>query len=116
MVDELLYRHALIPRLIIDGDSYKLFFETSEKDTGKEPRRVEASAVIGAWQGGLQLVPVEGGGWAPLPGDWLARAWPSGRRPASGPRAQSRRRGRAATLCDARRSPSLPKAWASRGP
>ncbi len=69
--DELLYRHALVPRLVIDGDSYKLFFETSEKDTGKEPRRVEASAVIGAWQGGLQLVPVEGGGWAPLPGDWL---------------------------------------------
>ncbi len=69
--DELLYRHPLIPRLIIDGDTHKLFFETSEKDSGNTPRRVEASAVIGAWQGGLQLVPVEGGGWAPLPATWL---------------------------------------------
>lgn len=69
--DELLYRHPLIPRLVIEGDGYKLYFETSAKDAGKESRRVEAGAVIGAWQGGLQLVPVEGGGWAPLPADWL---------------------------------------------
>ena len=68
--DELLYRHPLIPRLVIEGDSHKLYFETSEKD-GKEARRVEAGPVIGAWQGGLQLVPVEGGGWAPLPAAWL---------------------------------------------
>ncbi|MBL4632918.1 MAG: DEAD/DEAH box helicase [Kofleriaceae bacterium] len=69
--DDLLYRHPLIPRLIIDGETHQLFFETSEKDSGNKPRRVEASAVIGAWRGGLQLVPVEGGGWAPLPAAWL---------------------------------------------
>lgn len=69
--DELLYRHQLIPRLVIEGDSYKLYFETSNKDAGKEVRQVDAAAVVGAWQGGLQLVPVEGGGWAPLPSDWL---------------------------------------------
>jgi SNF2 family DNA or RNA helicase len=26
-----------------------------------------------AWRDGLDLVPLEGGGWAPLPADWLAR-------------------------------------------
>jgi len=29
--------------------------------------------VVRAWQDGLDLVPLQGGGWAPLPADWLAR-------------------------------------------
>jgi len=36
-----------------------------------EPRTVDAAAVIRAWSEGLGLVPLEGGGWAPLPRDWL---------------------------------------------
>jgi SNF2 family DNA or RNA helicase len=69
--DALLYRFPLIPRLVIEGDRYELYFETSGEDEGKELRRVDAASVIGAWQGGMQLVPVEGGAWAPLPADWL---------------------------------------------
>jgi superfamily II DNA or RNA helicase len=69
--DALLYRYPLIPRLTIEGDSYQLYFETSSEDEGKELRRVDAASVVGAWQGGMQLVPVEGGAWAPLPSDWL---------------------------------------------
>ncbi|MBZ4417291.1 DEAD/DEAH box helicase [Myxococcus sp. RHSTA-1-4] len=35
------------------------------------PRTVDAGAVIRAWEEGLGLVPLEGGGWAPLPTEWL---------------------------------------------
>ncbi len=36
-----------------------------------EPRSVDAAAVVRAWQEGLGLVPLDGGGWAPLPRAWL---------------------------------------------
>ena len=35
------------------------------------PRTVDAGAVLRAWEEGLGLVPLEGGGWAPLPTAWL---------------------------------------------
>ncbi|ATB31943.1 DEAD/DEAH box helicase [Melittangium boletus] len=35
------------------------------------PRSVDAGAVLRAWEEGLGLVPLEGGGWAPLPTAWL---------------------------------------------
>jgi superfamily II DNA or RNA helicase len=35
------------------------------------PRSVDAGAVLRAWEDGLGLVPLEGGGWAPLPTAWL---------------------------------------------
>ncbi|MFN7130979.1 MAG: DEAD/DEAH box helicase, partial [Myxococcales bacterium] len=34
-------------------------------------RTVDAEAVVRAWREGLGLVPIEGGGWAPLPAAWL---------------------------------------------
>ena len=37
------------------------------------PKRAEAAAVLRAWRDGLDLVPLQGGGWAPLPADWLAK-------------------------------------------
>ena len=37
------------------------------------PRSVDAAAVMRAWTEGLGLVPIEGGGWAPLPTQWLAQ-------------------------------------------
>ncbi|WP_224372063.1 DEAD/DEAH box helicase [Hyalangium versicolor] len=36
-----------------------------------EAQTVDAAAVIRAWSEGLGLVPLEGGGWAPLPRAWL---------------------------------------------
>ncbi|RKH27759.1 DEAD/DEAH box helicase [Corallococcus sp. CA041A] len=36
-----------------------------------EKRTVDAGAVMRAWEEGLGLVPLEGGGWAPLPTGWL---------------------------------------------
>jgi SNF2 family DNA or RNA helicase len=36
-----------------------------------ETRTVDAAAVLRAWTEGLGLVPLDGGGWAPLPRAWL---------------------------------------------
>ncbi|MBS1151999.1 MAG: SNF2/helicase domain protein [Myxococcaceae bacterium] len=35
------------------------------------PTVVDAASVLRAWNEGLGLVPIEGGGWAPLPTQWL---------------------------------------------
>ncbi len=40
---------------------------------GAPARTASAAAVVRAWQDGLDLVPLQGGGWAPLPLDWLGR-------------------------------------------
>jgi superfamily II DNA or RNA helicase len=76
----------LRPRLLVEGDRTGLTFEledpgTFELEDPGEPRPDEpagtrhasAEAVIQAWREGLDLVPLQGGGWAPLPTDWLAR-------------------------------------------
>jgi superfamily II DNA or RNA helicase len=64
----------LRPRLAIEGDAYDVVFECDLADDGDvAPKVAEAAAVVRAWQDGLSLVPLEGGGWAPLPADWLAR-------------------------------------------
>jgi len=46
----------------------QLDFEVQGGDGG----RVSAESVLRAWREGLGLVPLEGGGWAPLPAAWLA--------------------------------------------
>jgi superfamily II DNA or RNA helicase len=65
---------ALKARLEFEDGVFDVVFECeSEADVGTPTRRAEAAAVIRAWQDGLDLVPLEGGGWAPLPVDWLAK-------------------------------------------
>ena len=56
----------LAPRLV--GGS--LSFVTGEGDGA---RAADAGAVLAAWQRGEGLVPLLGGGFAPLPHDWLTR-------------------------------------------
>ncbi len=70
----------LSPRLVVDGDAYDVVFESdpddlddSEGEGGARRKQADAAAVVRAWQDGLDLVPLHGGGWAPLPADWLAR-------------------------------------------
>ena len=61
-------------RLDTTGDTFDVLFEVDDGDDAKTPtRRASAVAVIRAWKDGLELVPLEGGGWAPLPADWLAK-------------------------------------------
>jgi superfamily II DNA or RNA helicase len=62
----------LSPRLSFAGGVFDVVFE-HEGEEGQPPRRVDAATVVRAWQDGLDLVPLDGGGWAPLPSDWLER-------------------------------------------
>jgi superfamily II DNA or RNA helicase len=50
---------------------FTLEFQVESGKGGTETRTVDAAAVIRAWTEGLGLVPLEGGGWAPLPRAWL---------------------------------------------
>jgi superfamily II DNA or RNA helicase len=72
---EIFRRAPLAPRVTISGDNLEISFETEGGADGEElpARRTSADAVIRAWKSGLDFVPLEGGGWAPLPADWLAR-------------------------------------------
>jgi superfamily II DNA or RNA helicase len=54
------------------GLRFDLRFAVVGEDGGPE-RFVDAAAVIRAWQERLDFVPLDGGGWAPLPLGWLAR-------------------------------------------
>ncbi|HLU65565.1 MAG TPA: DEAD/DEAH box helicase [Kofleriaceae bacterium] len=75
---EALHDIPLVPRLSVrdeDGDeaaAFDLWFET-EEPVGGQIRRVSGAAVMAAWQGGLELVPLDDGGWAPLPDGFLER-------------------------------------------
>jgi superfamily II DNA or RNA helicase len=63
----------LVARLVVDGDAFDVVFEQERGEQGAEPKRADAAAVMRAWRDGLDLVPVDGGGWAPLPVDWLSK-------------------------------------------
>ncbi len=54
--------------LSIEDDRVSLDFAPTGGDG-----QVSAETVLAAWRGGRSLVPLEGGGFAPLPADWLAR-------------------------------------------
>jgi len=57
----------LLPKVSLEPFSVE--FEVQ----GREGARVGAEAVLQAWSAGLSLVPLLGGGWAPLPKGWLDR-------------------------------------------
>jgi superfamily II DNA or RNA helicase len=70
----------LRPRMVVDDGIHDVVFELAcdEGDEGdgegrSTVRRADAAGVMRAWRDGLDMVPLEGGGWAPLPADWLAR-------------------------------------------
>jgi superfamily II DNA or RNA helicase len=85
-----LFAHrTLVPRLRIEDRIFDVTFEIEEDDDAKasgaaraegtaappppHPQRADPFAVLRAYQDGLPLVPLEGGGFAPLPVDWLER-------------------------------------------
>jgi superfamily II DNA or RNA helicase len=67
----------LQPRFVIDDDRFDVSFELVREGEGAEGERpagrADAEAVIRSWRDGLPLVPLEGGGWAPLPSGWLEK-------------------------------------------
>jgi superfamily II DNA or RNA helicase len=60
---------ALEPRFEGGRDQLALEFRAG----GGDGERVSAERVVEAWRGGESLVPLGGGGFAPLPAEWLAR-------------------------------------------
>ena len=67
---------SLILQEAVDGDTFDVVFEAFEDDTNGErrsPRQAEAAAVLRAFRDGLDLVPLDDGGWAPLPINWLTQ-------------------------------------------
>ncbi|MCW5831561.1 MAG: DEAD/DEAH box helicase [Labilithrix sp.] len=66
----------LAPRIVVDDQGrFDVVFE-HEDDAGAAPsekKAAEPSLVLRAWRDGLDIVPLEGGGWAPLPAGWLAK-------------------------------------------
>jgi superfamily II DNA or RNA helicase len=68
----------LEPHVRIEGDALRAEFVVPAQDgddsnRGSPPAGATAEAVLRAWQDGLSLVPLDQGGWAPLPLDWLSR-------------------------------------------
>jgi superfamily II DNA or RNA helicase len=61
-------------RLLLRGDTFDVVFERASGDEKDgEPKRADAATVLQAFRDGLELVPLDGGGWAPLPASWLAQ-------------------------------------------
>jgi len=64
---------VLEARLALRDDTFDISFECDSNEDGETPKRAEAATVIRAWRDGLDLVPLDGGGWASLPTGWLAQ-------------------------------------------
>jgi superfamily II DNA or RNA helicase len=62
---------ALLPRLVIDEERFDVAFAAEDA-----PAAVGAGRVLRAWREGRSLVPLDAGGFAPLPAGWLERLGP----------------------------------------
>lgn len=57
---------ALDAQVLIRGSSVEVSFGSGERQASSE-------AVVRAWQAGVELVPLLGGGWGRVPMEWMAR-------------------------------------------
>jgi superfamily II DNA or RNA helicase len=66
---------AVKPHIEITEAGFDVYFESTGELLGgsAQARRADPSQVLAAWQGKISLVPLTGGGMAPLPEDWLSR-------------------------------------------
>jgi superfamily II DNA or RNA helicase len=62
----------LEPHFAAEASRFALHFESPD-GARAEARAIDAAPVLRAWRAGESLVPLPGGGFAPLPADWLAR-------------------------------------------
>lgn len=63
----------LQPRVETQGSSFQMFFESKTSGTSSTLREADPGRVFEAWRQNLDYVPLIGGGYAPLPTDWLNR-------------------------------------------
>lgn len=61
----------LVPQGRLDFQNFEVWFESGLPMPNGSARRVDAAAVLRAWQNGESLVPLSSGSWAPLPREWL---------------------------------------------
>jgi superfamily II DNA or RNA helicase len=66
----------LVPRIEVTDDGVlDVVFEHEPAEEQKEgqasPKRADVELVMRAWRDGLDVVPLQDGGWAPLPAAWL---------------------------------------------
>jgi superfamily II DNA or RNA helicase len=69
-------RRKLVPSLRVTDDDVELLFTAEEQGDAardKAPKRATAESVLRAWESGLDVVALEGGGFAPIPSGWLAK-------------------------------------------
>ena len=74
----------LAPRLEATDDGFRVAFVAASAGASRGTsgggsdgaREADPARVLQAWRDGAQYVPLIGGGWAPLPADWLARFGP----------------------------------------
>ncbi len=79
--DKIVGRGQLVPRLHVEDDMFDLAFDfvsegagDADEDGSPGPKKTaDPAAVLRAWQDGLPFAPLAGGGWAPLPSDWLSK-------------------------------------------
>jgi superfamily II DNA or RNA helicase len=66
-------RRKLVPQLTVRDQDVDLSFAVEEQGatSAEKPRRASAEAVLRAYESGLELVALDGGGFAPLPREWL---------------------------------------------
>jgi superfamily II DNA or RNA helicase len=69
--DEMFGDRHLRAHFDIQGNTFNVTFECEPDEPGGEPRRASGDAVVRAWKDGLDIVPLDGGGFAPLPSGWL---------------------------------------------
>jgi superfamily II DNA or RNA helicase len=62
---------ALEPFVSVADERFDVDFSTVLGSSGR--RSADPARVLAAWRSGESLVPLVGGGWAPIPADWLAR-------------------------------------------
>ncbi|HWB74213.1 MAG TPA: DEAD/DEAH box helicase [Nannocystaceae bacterium] len=71
--DDFVDRGALSPQLQVDGaGAFSLWFDLDGEGGGAK-KRVDAGAVVRAWQRGESFAPLVGGGFGRIPDGWLAR-------------------------------------------
>lgn len=63
---------SIVPHVQLDAGHFGLHFECPSEN-GRTTRQVDPSRVLNAWATGAVMLPLPGGGWAPLPLDWLER-------------------------------------------
>ena len=67
-------RGEIRPKFDFQDEDFDFYFEfEGDPESGKKPQRAQFSQIYQAWKEGWPYVPLQSGGYAPLPTDWMER-------------------------------------------